>query len=245
MIGGIIERDLTTPKVLVCYPRPPSAIQYVQKLSNPKSPLIQSQSPILNISCKTTDLTDHVGIDRDLGPIELNTDNIFLIENMSSNELQSALEEINSLISSKNIQYLCNSNRKKSTEKHNSENSNEELRYDLEGRRVILKSSASQYFLNALMSVDKFCQVPLDIIIDVSSLFYVQMLTMDLIFIFDDSVKSGEPQNELFNHEQSPECPGYTMSEVCEVRMSILLQCNVVHDLLFFSSADPNIQTSV
>jgi hypothetical protein len=227
MIGGIFERESTTPKSLVCSSKPLVPIAKT-KINVPVSvnfTVNQVPQTIKTEESTTENSADH------------STENGYesndlVLDKMNFDEISSAMEEISSLISVKNIQFLCKQKQtvrqsvKEFAQTPNVPRNVEELnglmidRYDLDGRRVLLKSSISSAFLDVFNNVNKFNKTTPANISLMSSQFIAQFLAVGLFSVHDDTKSWTEPQNELFNHEQSPKSPGYTLNEVCEVRMN-------------------------
>jgi hypothetical protein len=251
--GGIFERESITPKSFVCSSKPVSIVHFAStantKINTPMTVIfaphqVPQQLKSVNFEVKKSlmEPNDH----------ELES-NDFLIEKMNLEERSSAMEEINSLISVRNIQFLCktkqniNENQivyKKSisTTKITENKQLTDVRYDLDGRRVLLKSNVTSIFLDVFNNVDIFKQATSTNISSMSSQFISQFLAVGLFSVHDDTKPSTEPQNELFNHEQSPESPGYTLNEVCEVRAySCLFSLTInLHSMKLCRSDFPN-----
>lgn len=243
MIGEIKEKSSGKPQPLPMMkkgPVIPTVLPSARPFPEPKSVTQQSlkkAAPIERIVHENSE-------DKD--------ENTLMIENMSPEEIQAALEEVSSLLSSKNIAFLRgkgktdlgSSSASESTKEtglisHNLHAAfasaeaevaaivdNEEQqpefdnspRFDLEGRRVIVKDNlvaeistflASHYDMDG--SSDVFTSVSEKIASGVVA----------AGFCFNFTSRDDSAAMDLFNHEFSPDSPGYDVREVCEVRAVI------------------------
>lgn len=241
MIGEIKEKSSGKPQPLPMMkkgPVIPTVLPSARPFPEPKSVTQQSlkkDAPIERIVHENSE-------DKD--------ENTLMIENMSPEEIQAALEEVSSLLSAKNIAFLRGKGKTDLGSSPASESTNEtglishnlhaafasakakevaaivedeevqpesdnSPRFDLEGRRVIVKDHlmaeistflASHYDMDA--SSDVFTSVSEKIASGVVA----------AGFCFNFTSRDDPAAMDLFNHEFSPDSPGYDLREVCEVR---------------------------
>ena len=217
MIGEIKEKSSSKPRPLPMT-KASTAVPSILPLSfSRQKPVVQETDERINDAIDYSQTKD---------------ENALIIENMSQDEIQAALEEVHSLLSAKNIAFLKNKgkpdvvtnitspnlappapllNQPFDSKLINEPQLDSFARFDLQGRRVIEKQSL----------IDEMCAFISKVYEDSNNLvtvaeeLFTAVINAGICYNF---VSPEDPDSaDLFNHEFSPDSPGYDIREICEV----------------------------